>query len=62
MKINLIDMKGEFETQPSQKPRYQSPTVFTYQTQTLMRQLGPARAYSSNQSLDDALLFPDHHP
>lgn len=44
------------------KPYYAVPTIVSYQAQTLLQQLGPARAYSSTRSIDEELLFPDHHP
>ncbi len=52
--MNLIDVaRDSAENPPPQKPHYQSPTVISYQTQKLMRQLGPARAYSHDGTHGD---------
>ncbi len=39
-----------------QKQSYIPPQISTYDTQTLLRQLGPARAISHGRSAEDELL------
>lgn len=38
------------------KPSYQTPTIESYTTKKLQQQLGPARAFSPNESLDEDLF------
>lgn len=53
-------MKTPKQTQKRIKTTYVPPRIISYEARTLLRQLGPARAYSSTRSIDDELLGIDH--
>lgn len=43
------------------KPAYTPPTITSFTIAELQHQLGPARAYSTERSLDDDLLFGEEY-
>lgn len=59
MKVPPVKMTELITIIEDRKPRYLPPTVRTYGAQTLLRSLGPARAYSheGTHNDDEFLLF-----